>query len=106
MITMKRILIAIVIGIALTVVFFALAGFFGGACHCVTPTTIFFPYAGIVFGTTSWNSIGLVLIAFQFPLYAITLVCIRGIKRRVLAFTILLLAHSTALLIGLKVYHH
>ena len=106
MITMKRILIAIVIGIVLTVLFFALAGFFGGACHCVTPTTTFFPYAAIVFGTTSWDSIGLGLIALQFPLYAIILVSVRGIKWRALSFIVLLLSHTLALLVGLKVYHH
>ena len=103
---MKLTLIAIVIGLALTVVFFALAGFFGGACHCVTPTTIFFPYAAIVFGTTGWDSIGLVLIALQFPLYTITLVTVRGIKWRALSFAILLLGHTVALLVGLQVYHH
>lgn len=103
---MKRILIAIVIGIVLTVVFFALAGFFGGACHCVTPTTIFFPYAAIVFGTTSWDSIGLVLIALQFPLYSIILIGVRGNIWRALSFLILLLSHAEALVVGLKVYHH
>jgi len=103
---MKRTLIAIAIGIVLTVAFFALAGFFGGACHCVTPTAILFPYAAIVFGTTSWDSIGLVLIALQFPLYAIVLISVRGIKWRTLSFVILLLSHTLTLLVGLKVYHH
>jgi len=103
---MKRLFIATLAGIVLTVVFFALAGFFGGACHCVTPTTIFFPYAAIVFGTTSWDSIGLVLITLQFPAYVMTLVSWGGIKRRALAFIILFLSHTAAIIIGLKVYHH
>jgi hypothetical protein len=103
---MKRTLIAIAIGIILTVVFFALAGFFGGACHCVTPTAIFFPYAAIVFGITSWDSVGLVLIALEFPLYAIVLIVVRGIKWWAISFAILLLGHTVALLVGLKVYHH
>ena len=103
---MKKLLIATLVGLVLTVVLFAVAGFFGGACHCVTPTTIFFPYAAIVFGTTSWDSIGLVLIALQFPAYVTTLVSLGGIKRQAVYFVILFLSHTAAVFVGLKVYHH
>jgi len=103
---MKRILIGTAIGTVLTVVFFTLAGFFGGACHCVTPTTAFFPYAAIVWGATTWDSMGTVLIALQFPFYAIVLIPVRGIPRRILSFVLLLLVHSAAIVAGLRVYHH
>src|SRR5436190_2019811 len=40
---MKRVLIAILIGIVVIVLFVLLGGFAAGVCHCLTPTTIFFP---------------------------------------------------------------
>jgi hypothetical protein len=103
---MKRLLFALLVGTVLTGVFFVLAGFFGGACHCVTPTTILFPYAAIVFGRFGWDSIGLLLIALQFPLYAIMFAKLKGGSRQALTLFVLLLAHAAATLVGLRVYHH
>jgi hypothetical protein len=103
---MKRLLIAILVGIFLTVVFFVLAGFFGGACHCVTPTTIFFPYAAIVLGGFGRDSVGLLLIALQFPLYTIIFAKLKGRRQQALVSFILLLVHAVATSVGLRVYHH
>ena len=103
---MKKILIATAIGTVSTVVFFVLSGLFGGACHCVTPTTAFFPYAAIVWGATTWDSVGTVLLALQFPFYAIVFIAVRGIPGRILSLVLLLLGHVAAILVGLKVYHH
>jgi hypothetical protein len=102
---MKRVLIPILVGIFLTVLFFALAGFLGGACHCVTPTNLFFPYAAIILGGTSWEAISFLLIALQFPLYAIILANVKGSRRQTLVFLILLAFHAAATLVGLKVHH-
>lgn len=102
---MKRVLIAILVGIVLTVVFFALAGLLGGACHCVTPTTIFFPYAAIVLGGASWESVSFLLMAIQFPLYAVILAKVKGSGHRTLVFLVLLALHTATTLVGLKLYH-
>ena len=102
---MKRILLAIVIGIVLTVVFFALAGFSDGACHCVKPTIVFFPYAGIAL-SRSWESISLPLIALQFLIYSVVIARLKGAGWRVLALLILLILHAAAATVGLKLYHH
>jgi hypothetical protein len=103
---MKKLLFAIGIGIIVTVLFLALAGFFGGACHCVAPTTAFFPYAAIVWGATSWDSVGLILFAVQYPVYAVALSVPRANARRVVFVAVILATHIAGVLIGLKVYHH
>ena len=102
---MKRILIALAIGTVLTGVGFVFAGFVGGACHCVTPTTILFPYAAIVFGR-EWDPLGVVLLVVQYPIYAALLAWFRGIKARALALAILLLSHTAGVFVGLKVFRH
>jgi hypothetical protein len=103
---MKRVLIAILAGVLLTVFFFVLAVLVGGACHCVTPTTIFFPYAAIVLAGFSWESISLILIALQFPLYSIIIAETKGTGRKALMSLILLAFHAVATMVGLRVYHH
>jgi len=66
---MKKLLIAILVGIALGVFFFVVAMLADGACHCVKPTIVLFPYAGIAL-LDSWEYVSLPLMAIQFPLYA------------------------------------
>src|SRR5882724_11238402 len=102
---MKRVFFPILIGIAVTVLFVLLGRFAGGACRCLTPTTIFFPYGTIVLQHTSRESIGLVLIALQFPLYSVVLANVGGGRRRILALLILSATHVAATLVGLTVYH-
>ena len=101
---MKRVLIPILVGIVVTVLFVLLGGFAGGVCHCLTPTTIFFPYGTIVMRHTSRESSGILLIALQFPLYSIVLANVGG-GRRILALLILSATHVAATLVGLIVYH-
>ena len=101
---MERVFVPILIGILLTVLFVLLGGFAGDACHCLTPTTIFFPYGTIVLQHTSRESVGLLLIALQFPLYSIILANVSRGRRRILALLILFATHAAATLIGLTVY--
>ena len=101
---MKRVFIPILIGILLTVLFVLVGRFAGGACHCLTPTTIFFPYGTIVLQHTSRESVGLLLIALQFPLYSIILANVSRGRRRMLALVILFATHAAATLVGLTVY--
>lgn len=101
---MKRVFIPILIGIVLTVLFVLLGGFAGGACHCLTPTTIFFPYGTIGLQHTSREYVGLLLIALQFPLYSIILANVSRGRRWILTLLILSAAHAAATLVGLTVY--
>jgi hypothetical protein len=99
---MKNILIGLAIGVVLTVLSFILAALADGACHCVKPTIIFFPYAALAL-TRSWESISLPLMALQFPIYAISIAKVRGIRWKLLTFIILVLLHVGSAAIGLKI---
>ena len=100
---MSRLLIASLIGGVLTAVFFILAGLFGGACHCVTPTTVFFPYAAIIVRVLSWDSIGTLLTVVQFPFYAIILANVKRSRSRSLAFLMIFASHAVSTLVGLGI---
>jgi hypothetical protein len=101
---MKRTLIAVLAGVLLTLLFFALAGLLGGACHCITPTTLFFPYGAFILGRFSAESISLLAMAIQFPLYALVLAKVKGRERRIVILLLLLAFHVAAALVSLKLY--
>lgn len=101
-----KILIPILVGIGLMVLFFFLAGFAGGACHCVSPTAVFFPYSALAWGAFDWESTGLLLLTLQYPLYSITIARVRGISWKALAVLILLAFHVAAVTVALRVYQH
>jgi hypothetical protein len=101
-----RVLVPISVGIVLTVLLFALAGFAGGACHCVTPIAVLFPYTAIARGAFSWESISIVLVTLQYPLYLITIARARDMGWKILTFLILLAFHVAAVTVALRVYQH
>ena len=103
---MKRVLIAILVGVLLTLLLFALGGVLGGACHCITPTTLFFPYGAIILGRFSAESLGLLTIAIQFPLYAVVLAKVNGWERKMVVLLLLLVFHVATALVSLKLYDH
>jgi hypothetical protein len=101
---MKLFLILTSIAILLTVLLIFLGGFLGGACHCMAPITVFFPYGTIVVMHTTWRSFGFLLAILQFPLYAVIVASLKGNRQRTLALLVLVLAHTAASLLGLTVY--
>ena len=101
---MTRLFILIAIAILLTVTFGFLGGFLGGACHCETPMTLFFPYGTIIGMRTRWESLGFVLTMLQFPLYAIVLASFKAGRRQVVVLLVLFLVHAATSLLGLTVY--
>jgi hypothetical protein len=101
---MKRIVVALIIGSVLGVLFFVIAAPAGGACHCTTPTTVLFPYAAILLGGPSWESVSAVAMFAQFPLYSVMIGLLRG-RARVLGVMAVIACHIIALVIGLKLYH-
>ena len=88
------------------VVFFLLAGFAGGACHCETPVTVFFPYWMIALGAFNWESISNILLIIQFPVYALAMARARGDNWKALTFLILLTLHVAAVITAFRVYRH
>jgi hypothetical protein len=101
-----KILNPILLGMGLMVLFALLAGFAGGACHCVSPTGIFFPYTAIARGAFDWESIGDLLFVLQYPLYAVVVARARGGNFKGLAFLILMAVHFAAVILALRVYQH
>ena len=82
---MKSILLEIIVGVALTLLFFFLGAFLSGAGHSLTAMTIFFPY-GMAIGTllenTRWEFVGGVLMLLQFPFYSLLFSSLRGIQAK------------------------
>jgi hypothetical protein len=96
----------ILIGIGLMVLFFLLAGLAGGACHCVSPVAVFFPYSAIAWGAFDLQSIGSLLFFLQYPVYTLTIAKARSSNWKALAFLILLALHIAAVIPALRVYQH
>ena len=97
----RSLLIAIPISIVVTVVLFFVAGFLGGACHCMTPVSVLFPYGTFITMRTSYPALGFYLDLCQFPLYAIAIAIARS---RRLAFIIVLVVHTIAAAGALTMY--
>ena len=103
---MKRLLLSIALGIFLTVIFFLIGAFFSGGGHSLTATTIFFPYSGLLAPSlkdTRWEFILIILMAAQFPVYALLLAYTKGTRRN-LAGMIIPLVHSVVAVIALQLY--
>ena len=108
---MKRILLAIVVGCALTILFFAVGAIFSGGGHDLHVITVFFPYSmslGLLTentpGARSWSFIALALFALQFPVYAVVFAIS---KRMRLKWPLVIVAsvHLLAVVMGLRIYH-
>ena len=102
---MRLVLIAILVSVLLTVLLFGLAGFLSGACHCETPTAVLFPYAAILLSGPNWESLSVLAIAVQFPLYSLVVILARGDGRKSLASVILLVFHVIAVIVAMRVNH-
>jgi hypothetical protein len=98
---MKRIFISIAVGTLLTVFLGVMGGVLGGACHCMTPMTLLFPYGTIIVMRSSWQVVGVLLVIIQFPLYVIIPMSLNGGRRRGLALLVLVAVHAAASVLGL-----
>ncbi|HEX6186461.1 MAG TPA: hypothetical protein VFZ40_00160 [Pyrinomonadaceae bacterium] len=103
---MKRLLFAIGVGLLLTVVFFLIGAFFSGGGHSLTAMMIFFPYSGLVASwleNTRGQFIATVLMAVQFPAYALLVAYTKGTRRNVVS-TIVPIIHTVVAVIALQIY--
>ena len=105
---MKRLIfslaIALPVSAVVTVALFLASGFAGGACHCMTPVSIFFPYGTFITMRTSWEATGGYATLFQFPLYATIIALTNGWRRRLIVSIVLLIMHSVAALGAVTMY--
>jgi hypothetical protein len=96
-----RNLILILCAFVVSAVLFLLAGFLGGACHCNTPMTVFFPFGTIFSMRTSWENAGFLLIGIQFPLYALIIVTAKRIGKQSVAVGFLAAIHMLAVVFAI-----
>ena len=101
-----QILSPILVGLGLMVLSALLAGLAGGACHCVSPVAVFFPYSAIAWGAFDLQTIGSILFILQYPVYALTIARARSPNWQILALLILVGLHVAAVVVALQVYQH
>lgn len=105
---MKRLIVSLAIALpvsaVVTVVLFLASGFAGGACHCMIPVSIFFPYGTFITMRTSWEATGGYATLFQFPLYATIIALTNGQRGRLVVSIVLLIVHSVAAISAVTVY--
>jgi hypothetical protein len=101
---MKKLVISVLVGVVVTLILGLAGGFLGGACHCMIPITLFFPFGTIIVMHTSWELLGLGITAVQFPLYAVVVANLSRTLRGAITLLLLLAVHVVAILVGLKVY--
>ena len=93
---MNRILIVLLLSVVGTVILFVGAGMHGGMCHCSTAMFALFPIGSYVTMRTSWESVGLLLVLVQFPLYAVIVTLVNGTQRRVIVLLLVIVFHVLA----------
>jgi hypothetical protein len=98
---MRRSVAAIAIGFGLTVVLFVIGGMAGSACHCMTPMTVFFPYGTAVSMSGEWETVGLLLITAQWPLYGWLLTNTPAGGKRLIVLILLAVVHAAAVMFWL-----
>ena len=104
---MKRLvllLVLLLLSVVGSLVLLIGAGMAGGACHCMTPMFIVFPYGSLITERTSWDGLGVFLLFAQFPLYLTTVTFIRGVRWKVLSLVLIAASHLTASYFGLHSY--
>ena len=99
---MARFFVGLILSVVATVILMFFAGMAGGICHCMTTMFALFPYGSIVTMRTSWESAGLILTFFQFPLYTLIVQILRSSQPRALAILVILAVHTLAAMLGLR----
>jgi hypothetical protein len=100
----KRLLIAVALSVVGAVILFIGAAMHGGMCHCSTAMYTLFPYGAYTMMTSRFENLGLLLIAIQFPLYVVTIVLVKGSRRKVIALLLIIASHVLAVSIALHNY--
>jgi hypothetical protein len=105
---MKRLLlsllIAIPISLVIAVLLFFASAFAGGACHCMTPVSVFFPYGTFITMRTRFETAGFYCDLLQFPLYATVIATLNNWKRRSVGAAALLVLHAIAAVGAVTMY--
>jgi hypothetical protein len=101
---MKRLLLALPLSLAVTIVLFAGAAMYGGMCHCETAMYAFFPYGSFAMIRMSWDSLGLLMMLVQFPIYSVIITVVNGARRKVMVLLLIVALHALAASFALHDY--
>jgi hypothetical protein len=101
---MKRLLISLVLSAVGSVVLFAGAAVSGGLCHCMTAMFNLFPYGTFAIMKLGWDNLGLALALLQFPIYAVSITMIKGVRWKIILLLLFLFLHVVAASFVLKDY--
>ena len=77
---------------------------YGGMCHCGTAMFALFPFGSFVKLKTSWESVGLLLVLVQFPIYAVIVTLVNGTQRRVIVLLLVIVFHVFAAALAVSDY--
>jgi hypothetical protein len=101
---MARIVVSLIVSAAATAVLFVGAAMVDGACHCMTSMFTLFPYGSFVMMHFSSDSLGLPLALLQFPVYAVVLTLVKGMRWKVGVLLLLIALHVVAASFSLRDY--
>jgi len=97
-------LIAFAVSAVVTVVLSIIGGFLGGACHCMTPMSVLFPYGTFITMRTSWEEAGFYAHIFQYSLYAVLIALAQGWRNRLIVTCVVLIVHALAAVFAVNMY--
>jgi hypothetical protein len=96
--------VSLIVSAAATAVLFVGAAMADGACHCMTSMFTLFPYGSFVMMHFSSDSFGLPLALLQFPVYAVVLTLVKGMRWKVGILLLLIALHVVAASFSLRDY--
>src|SRR5258706_2891483 len=101
---MPRMLVSLIASAAAAAILFVGAAMADGACHCMTSMFIVFPYGSFVMMHFSSDSFGLPVALLQFPVYAVIVTFIKGMRWKVGVLLLLIALHVVAASFSLRDY--
>ena len=103
---MRRLFLFLLGSVILTAVLFIVAAGADGACHCITPAAILFPYGIIISMGARWEIVSLLATALQFPVYALVFTAAQKTRGQVIVVLVLLVTHGVALAFATRYHYH
>ena len=101
---MKRLLLPLLLSTLGTIILFVGAAMHGGMCHCMTAKIALFPYGRFVIMMIGWDSFGLLLALLQFPVYAVIITVVNGVRWKMIVLLFIVILHVGAASFALRDY--
>jgi hypothetical protein len=101
---MKRLFRPLLLSTFGSIILFVGAAMHGGMCHCMTAMFTLFPYGSYVMMrmSLSWDSVGLLLALLQFPVYAVIITVVNGVRWKIIVLLLIIVLHLVAASFALR----